>query len=80
MTHVPHELAADFPEHAQRIHDLKVSNAHFARLMEEYGRINETVHRAETNIEPISPDAETELRKKRGVLKDELYRMLTADA
>lgn len=80
MTHVPHELAADFPEHTQRIHDLKMSNAHFAKLMEEYGHINEAVHRAETNIEPISPEAETELRKKRGALKDELYRMLTAEA
>jgi len=32
MTHTPHELAEEFPDHAQKIHELKVSDAHFARL------------------------------------------------
>lgn len=80
MTHTPHELAADFPEFADRIHELKEADAHFARLMEEYHEINREVHRAETNVEPISDEAETELRKKRAALKDELYGMLKADA
>jgi uncharacterized protein len=80
MTHTPHELAADFPEHAARIHDLKGSDPHFARLMEEYHEINRQVHRAETLVEPMSEEAETTLRKKRAALKDELYRMLTAAA
>lgn len=80
MTHVPHELAADFPEHADRIHAMKESNSHFARLMDEYHEINREVHRAETNVEPMAPEAESELRKKRAHLKDELYRMLTAAA
>ncbi|MEM9475008.1 MAG: DUF465 domain-containing protein [Pseudomonadota bacterium] len=80
MTHTPHELAADFPEHAERIHDLKQSDAHFCRLMDEYHEINRQVHRAETNVEPIEQLAETELRKRRAVLKDELYRLLTEAA
>ena len=80
MSHVPHDLATDFPELAERIHALKTSNAHFARLLGEYEEINGTVHRAETNIEPMSQEAETEYRKKRAVLKDELYRMLNATA
>ncbi len=80
MTHTPHELAADFPEHADRIHDLKASDPHFARLMDEYHEINRQVHRAETQVEPMSEEAETGLRKKRAALKDELYRMLTAEA
>ena len=80
MTHTPHELAADFPEHADRIHTLKEGDAHFARLMDEYHEINREVHRAETEVEPMSTEAETGLRKRRAFLKDELYRMLTAEA
>ena len=80
MTHVPHELAADFPELKDRIHELKVSDAHFAKLMADYEEVNHKVHLAETNVEPRSPVRETELRKERAALKDELYRMLTAPA
>ena len=80
MTHTPHELAADFPEHADRIHALKESDPHFCRLMDEYHTINREVHRAETLVEPMSQEAETDLRKRRSLLKDELYRMLCAAA
>ena len=76
MTNTPHELAADFPEFAERIHELKAANPHFARLMAEYHQINRQVHRAETLVEPMSEEAEVSLRKKRASLKDELYRMM----
>ena len=78
MSHTPHELAADFPDKAELISELKQSDAHFARLAEEYHEINRTVHRAETNVEPMSPTAETELRKRRAALKDELWARLSA--
>lgn len=80
MSHVPHELATEFPEHARRIHQLKEQDPHFARLFEEYHDLNRAVHRAETNIEPVEDLAETEMRKRRMVLKDDLYRMLNAAA
>ena len=80
MSHTPHELAADFPELATRIHAMKESDAHFSRRLDEYHEINRQVHRAEAEVEPISQEAETDLRKKRAALKDELYRMLTAAA
>ena len=57
--------------------DLKQSNAHFAKLADEYHELNRAVHRAETNVEPISEAAETELRKKRAVLKDEIWGILS---
>jgi len=78
MSHTPHELHEEFPELAEKITELKTGNAHFARLAEEYHEINRAVHRAETNVEPISPVAETDMRKQRAALKDELYRMLIA--
>ncbi|MCX7645079.1 MAG: DUF465 domain-containing protein [Rhodobacteraceae bacterium] len=78
MTHTPHELAEEFPDRAARIRELKATNPHFARLMEEYHEVNRAVHRAETNVEPTDPRHETELRKRRARLKDELWRMLAA--
>ena len=77
MSHVPHELHAAFPEYADKISELKQADAHFARLADEYHEINRTVHRAETNVEPVSDVYETELRKKRALLRDQIYSYLT---
>ncbi|MCJ7871759.1 YdcH family protein [Phaeobacter sp. J2-8] len=77
MTHTPHELAEEFPEHADKLHTLKTENAHFARLADEYHNINRAVHRAETNIEPVEELAEVALRKQRAALKDEIYALMT---
>lgn len=76
MTHTPHELAEEFPDKADRIHELKESDPHFARLADEYHEINRAIHRAETNVEPTDQFHEEEMRKKRVVLKDEIARML----
>ena len=76
MSHVPHELAEEFPESTDKIHDLKIGNAHFAKLSDEYHELNREIHRHETGIEPVSEVYETELRKKRMVLKDEIAAML----
>ena len=65
MSHTPHELAADFPEAADRIRALKESNPHFARLAEEYHEVNRQIHRIETDVEPASDDFQTRLRKQR---------------
>jgi uncharacterized protein YdcH (DUF465 family) len=78
MSHTPHELHEEFPEHAQRLHDLKTEDAHFARLSDRYHEVNRDIHRAETLVEPMSEAGETDLRKERATLKDEIYRMLTA--
>jgi len=76
MSHTPHELAEEFPDAAEKIHALKTSNAHFAKLAEEYHELNRQIHRIETDMEPASDEHQTELRKKRMVLKDEIYAML----
>ncbi len=78
MSHTPHELHEEFPEHVERMHDLKVSDAHFAKLFDEYHEINRAVHRAETNVEPVEELAEVDMRKRRMHLKDEIWRMLSA--
>ena len=77
MSHTPHELAEEFPDKVELMSQLKQSDAHFARLADEYHEVNRVVHRAETNIEPMEDLAETELRKKRAALKDEIWAILS---
>ena len=77
MSHTPHELAEEFPDKTDLMSQLKQSDAHFARLADEYHEINRSVHRAETNIEPMEELAEVELRKKRALLKDEIWSILS---
>jgi uncharacterized protein len=78
MKNTPHELHEEFPEYAERMHALKTSDAHFARLFEDYHEVNRAVHRAETDVEPTSDEHMEEMRKRRLLLKDELYAILSA--
>ncbi len=76
MSHTPHELAEEFPDKVAAMSVLKQSDAHFAKLADEYHEVNRAVHRAETNVEPIEELAEVDLRKKRSALKDEIWGIL----
>ncbi|MEM1351559.1 MAG: YdcH family protein [Pseudomonadota bacterium] len=72
MSHVPHELAEEFPHMQEEIHKLKTEDAHFQRLFDEYHTLNRAIHRAETNVEPTDDGHLTEMRKERLRLKDEI--------
>jgi uncharacterized protein len=76
MSHTPHELSEEFPEHVDRMHALKLSSAHYRKLADAYHDVNRAIHRSETGVEPMSDDAETALRRQRMTLKDEIYAML----
>ena len=71
-----HDLSHEFPEYRDRIHTLKLENAHFRGLFDEYHLIDKQVHRADTDVEPLSDEHAEELKKRRVQLKDELYAML----
>jgi len=76
MTVHHHDLATEFPEFKDTIHELKTSNAHFAKLFSEYEEVDREVVRIEQDIEPTSDDYLEAQKKKRLALKDELYAML----
>lgn len=76
MSHTPHELAEEFPDQVDRIHDLKTSNAHFVKLFDQYHEINRAIHRAETDIEPTDDFHLEDMKKQRLALKDEIAGML----
>lgn len=78
MSHVPHELAEQFPELKDKIHDLKLSNAHFARLSDAYHQLNREIHRVEANGINVDDTAFEDLKKKRLAMLDEIARMLHA--
>jgi uncharacterized protein YdcH (DUF465 family) len=70
MSHTPHELIEEFPDQVDAMHQLKETDAHFAKLYDEYHNINRAIHRAETDIEPTDDQHMTEMRKQRMALKD----------
>lgn len=76
MSHVPHELAEEFPNQVDRLHELKMSNAHFAKLFDEYHVVNREIHRIEVRVEPATDERTTDLRKQRMLLKDEIATIL----
>ncbi|MGX1096760.1 YdcH family protein [Amorphus sp. MBR-141] len=78
MSNTPHELAEEFPEHADAMHRLKAENAHYAKLSDEYHELNRAIHRAETDVEPTGDAHMEDMRKRRLALKDEIYGILTA--
>ncbi len=76
MTVEHHDLAHEFPEYKERIHELDRENGHFARLHEEYDELTRRIEALEKNGVPIADEGFEELKKRRLVLKDELYTML----
>lgn len=70
MTHTPNELAEQFPEAIDKMHELKTSDAHFAKLFEDYHELNRAIHRAETDVEPTDDFHLEDMRKQRLHLLD----------
>jgi uncharacterized protein YdcH (DUF465 family) len=80
MSHVPHELHEEFPNDIERLREMRQSNTHVARLMDEYHELNRTLHRGETNVEPMADSELTQMRKQRLMLKDEIARLLRSES
>ncbi|QEQ96338.1 YdcH family protein [Neptunomonas concharum] len=73
-----HDLVHELPEYREQIHSLKMSDAHFSKLFDEYHDVTKQVEKMEAEIEPASTKTEEELKVKRLHLKDQLYAMLRA--
>lgn len=71
-----HDLLHEFPEHKEAIHELKMTNAHFARLFDEYHVTDKEVYRIEEQIETPSDEYTQERKLRRLALKDELLAMI----
>ena len=51
-----HSLAIELPEYKDTIHRLKLSDAHFAKLFDEYHATDKEIHRIEQGAE-VSSDS-----------------------
>jgi uncharacterized protein YdcH (DUF465 family) len=78
MLQAHHPLASDFPEFKDKIHTLKVSSTHFARLEREYEELDKAIVRLESGVEHGSAREIEQKKLQRVFLKDELYGLLTA--
>lgn len=75
-----HPLVLEFPEFKEAIHSLKLANAHFAKLFEEYTNTDKAINRAENGVEHLADAALETLKKVRMNLKDQLFQLLQAHA
>jgi len=71
-----HDLVHEFPEYRDAIHNLKSTNAHFAKLFDAYHEVEHEVRRIEEGNETPSDDYLEERKKARLDLKDQLFDML----
>lgn len=76
MTVEKHDLLHELPEYREQIHNLKVSNNHFAKLFDQYHDVDHEVRRIETGVEATSDEYLEQRKKARLKLKDEMYAML----
>ena len=73
-----HDLVHEFPALRGRIHELKLNDAHFRNLFEEYHHLTRSVENMENEVTPVTTATEEDAKIRRLHLKDELYKMLTA--
>ena len=75
-----HPLVNELPEFKEKIHALKTSDAHFAKLFSAYHDADKTVLRMEEGIEVVADHVLEEAKKLRLHLKDELFAILKKSA
>jgi len=73
-----HDLHHEFPEHKDKIHELKIQGGHFRRLFDEYDELAHRMVRIQQAIETPSDEVVDGLKLKRLNLKDKLNAMLMA--
>ncbi|BDW81272.1 hypothetical protein MACH24_07100 [Erythrobacter sp. Dej080120_24] len=70
--HTPNELTEIFKRDRDLITQLKQTDAHYARLADEYHEVNREVHRIEAETEAASDERTEQLKKHRLSLLDEI--------
>jgi uncharacterized protein len=76
MDLLKHDIISEFPEFKEKIHTLKTSNHHFAKLYAEYDELNHAIAKFELGGGVITDEALEVDKKTRLKLKDEILQML----
>lgn len=75
---LPHALTVEFPELSDTIKNLKATNAHFVKQLDEHDAIDKQITQDEDGVKAINDTALHALKQQRAKLKDELYRTAVA--
>ena len=76
MTHVLHDLHAEFPEDGEILHRLKMNDAHFQKVSEAHEQVNHAIHRIEAGIDAASDARLEDLKKQRLAMLDEVATLI----
>lgn len=74
--HSSHDLAEEFPEHAERIRSLVLVDGSFSRAVQAYGEVNLEILRIENELETASDEHLEMLKKKRLLQLDTIQQAL----
>jgi len=77
MSHVAHDLHAEFADDVEILHELKLSDGHFRAVSERYHDVNKEIHRIESEVEAASDERAEELKKQRLLILDEVAAMIS---
>lgn len=78
LTH--HPLVKEFPQHRDQIHQLKIENKRFSKLMGKYEDLDKQVFRIEVGAQPTSDEFVEQLKRERLFLKDQLFELIHNEA
>lgn len=76
MSDARHDLHSEFPHDGEILHALKLNDAHFRELADRYHQVARDIHRAETEIEPVSHEWLETLKKHRLALLDDFAALI----
>jgi len=68
-----HDLLHEFPQYAEKIHQLKVDDPHFRTLFDQYHETEHQIHRINTGEEVAIDEFVHELKARLLHLKDDIY-------
>ncbi|MCX6210676.1 MAG: DUF465 domain-containing protein [Bacteroidetes bacterium] len=71
-----HSIVHEFPEHQDKIHELKINDVHFRKLFDAYHDVDHNIHSVESGATPTTDEHLNELRLERVRLKDSIYAYL----
>lgn len=76
MYGIRHDIERDFPEFNAEISRLKHNDTRFMQLLAEYDETDKKIYGLEQQSQPVSDDYFGTLKRRRALLKDQLYTIL----
>jgi hypothetical protein len=75
----PHDVEHEFPEYRQTLEEMRSQDSHLAQLVKEYEELNAEIVDIEENERPFQDYEFEEMKKRRLMLKDEIYFILRGE-